>query len=312
MNTTANANAMNDTATDDSILAGLLDQLGDDDAVLETLELDGADAGNLDDSGIVEPMVADAAGDDDLLESIAAEVADDDVDGLLDAVAADAAKQDVYNEQVATSETGGAPETDAEALAQPEVAATPKKKGGSKKKDAAPAATGDEKEAAPPKAPRATSVTHKPGDLLLAKLGEKAESYLVLNMADAELAPEEQAAKRDAFVARMNDKDAIADKVREKMSMFLLWMAKGGGDLNEVLRRSLALLNAEGKLTSGDKGNLQLNLLSKPYSIGTARSQANQMFMALPELGLTIKVKGQMEPNPDSALLPLAYALLGL
>lgn len=311
MNTTANANAMNDTATDDSILAGLLDQLGDDDAVLETLELDGADAGEADDSGIVEPMVADAAGDDDLLESIAADAAGDDVDSLLDAVAADAAKHDVYNEQTATGEMGGAPETDAEALTQPEVAATPKKKGGSKKKDAAPAATGEEKEAAPPKAPRATSVTHKPGDLLLAKLGEKAESYLVLNMADAELAPEEQAAKRAAFVARMNDKDAIADKVKEKAIMLFVWLTNGG-KLNTVMERSFRLLAEEGVLTSGDKGNLQLNLLAKPLSIGTSRSQSNQIFMLFPELKLTIKEKGKMVANPDSALLPMIMLNLGL
>jgi len=128
--------------------------------------LDGADEGDLDDSGIVEPMVADAIRDDDLLEAIAADAAGDDVDSLLDAVAADAAKHDVYNEQIATNEAGGTPETHAEALTAPEGALS-KKKGGGKRKDAAPVATGEKKEAAPPKVPRATSLTHKPGELLL-------------------------------------------------------------------------------------------------------------------------------------------------
>lgn len=40
LTTNANANAMNDTAIDDVLLAGLLDQLGGDDAVLETRESD--------------------------------------------------------------------------------------------------------------------------------------------------------------------------------------------------------------------------------------------------------------------------------
>lgn len=37
-----------------------------------------------------------------------------------------------------------------------------------------------------------------------------------------------------------------------------------------------------------------------------------KMFMALPELGLVIKEKGRMVPNPDSTLLPMAYTTLGL
>ena len=193
-----------------------------------------------------------------------------------------------------------------------EAAAKGKKGGkGKKKAEAGEGAEAAAKPAKEKKAPAPTSVTHKPGDLLKHKLGEKAGEYLMFSLADAALDPDALAAKQQAFIDRMNDKDAIADKVRDKISMFLVWMVKGG-ELNEVLKRSITLLHKEGQLTSGDKGNLQLNLLEKPYSVGTARSQGNQMFMALPELGLTLKEKGRMVPNPDSALLPMAYNMLGL
>jgi len=165
----------------------------------------------------------------------------------------------------------------------------------------------------PAKAPRATSVTHRPGDLLLIKLGAEAPNLLVF---DDRHDGEQINQKLIDFVAKMNVTNSqhegyIADKVKDKMQMFLCWLAKGG-ELNEVLKRTITLLHKDGKLVSGDKGNLHLNLLSKPYSPGTARSQGNQMFMALPELGMVIKGKGTMEPNPHSPLLQMAFGALGL
>lgn len=293
----------------DALLGDLLDQLGDD-GVLETLEAAGDDdmgIGSLVDE-VIETAAAGEVGDDIIAS------ADVDTDALLDEItdAADksVAKQALYAEQDGQPQIGDAnpPESDPATV---EEAATGKgKKGGGRKKKAV--AEGDEPaEPKEPKAPRATSVTHKPGDLLMAKLGAKATDFLTLRLSDAELNEEGMQQRRTDFITRMNDSEAIADKVKEKMQMFLVWLTKGG-DLNEVLRRSLTVLHSQGELTSGDKGNLQLNLLAKPYSIGTARSQANQMFMALPELGLTVKEKGKMVANPDSALLPLAYSMLGL
>lgn len=122
MTTNANANAMNDTATDDVLLAGLLEQLGDDDALLEMVEADSTVIG--DDSGIIEPMLTDAA-DTDTAPVV------DDVDSLLDDVAAAAAKHDVYSEQTDNAGPAGtagtAPQTDAAALTE-----SAKKKGGRK------------------------------------------------------------------------------------------------------------------------------------------------------------------------------------
>jgi hypothetical protein len=319
-NMTAQVEVATAEALNDALLGDLLDQLGDD-SVLESLEAAGLD----DDLSSLTDEIVEAAGDDDIVAGEATiEAADaldvtiaadagDVTDALLDEIAEDAeregAKQALYAEQDGQPTVTDAtpPESDPTEVAD---AATGKgKKGGRKKNNVA--AAGDETAPKEPKAPRATSVTHAPGDLLVAKLGEKAKDFLMLRLSDAELDEEALKARQAEFVNRMNDRDAIADKVREKMQMFMLWLTKGG-NLNEVLKRALTVLHSQGELTSGDKGNLQLNLLSKPYSIGTARSQANQMFMAFPELGLTIKEKGRMVANPDSALLPMAYTMLGL
>ncbi|MDY7537569.1 hypothetical protein QN372_00240 [Undibacterium sp. RTI2.1] len=159
-----------------------------------------------------------------------------------------------------------------------------------------------------PKAPMATLVNTKPGALLKIRLGAKLADYLTFNVADME---EQSEQKRANFIDKMNDPDAIADKVREKVLQFFSWMLKADKP-NEVIRRALVVLKRDGELTSGDKGNLQLDLLAKPYSLGTARSQANQVFMLFPLLEITMKEKGKMVANPDSTLLMTANAMLGL
>lgn len=157
-----------------------------------------------------------------------------------------------------------------------------------------------EKKAKAPKDPRLTYVIAKKSEIVTART---AGFELVLEAADAALSEEDRAAKVAAFVASI---DALPKKVGEKAVQFFtdVQKYKGVDDIkNEVIRRAVQLLITEGELTSGDKGNLQQNLLSKPYSLGTARSQSNQMFALLPALKMTIREKGRMVPNPDSVLL---------
>lgn len=306
--TSAQNQVITDQAANDALLAELLGAVGDEVGPSGTDE-------------IIESLLVGDVGD--IAAGAGGEILDD---ALLETIDADAARTgdmlDLYAKQPAESVVGD----ETPPSTQPEMSPAPKKKRGSKKKEvAAPVATDAAgpapelaadvpppadavKEPAAPKVPRATSVTHNPGDLLLAKLGTKADEWLVF---DSTASLEQIEVDRIQFIERMNDRDAIADKVREKINMFMVWMAKGGA-LNEVLKRAITVLHKDGELTSGDKGNLQQNLLSKPYSVGTARSQANQMFMALPELQLTIKERGRMVPNPNSPLLIGAYAALGL
>lgn len=166
------------------------------------------------------------------------------------------------------------------------------------------------KEPKEPKAPRVTSTTHKPDERLMALLGGD-KTWLGFIKSDDTLAAERRA---DQFLADMHDRDAIADKVKDKAIMLLTWIASGKDTsaLNEVLLRSFSVLFKDGELTSGNKGNLQTNLLSKPYSPGTASSQSSQMFMLFPLLGITLKEKGRMIPNPDSAILEVMKLKMGV
>jgi hypothetical protein len=185
--------------------------------------------------------------------------------------------------------------------ADPEAAVEDKPK--KEKKAKAP------KEPKEPKAPRVTSITHKPGDRLVALLGDK--SFIHFSFKDD---AEANASRVDSFIEAMNTRDAIADKVKDKAIMLFTWLKseKPSSDLNEVMLRAFSTLNKDGELTSGKNGNLQTNLLSKPYSPGTAASQANQMFMLFPLLGITKREKGKMVADEDSAILTLVNARLGL
>lgn len=277
---------------EDSLLGDLLDQL-------ESVEADSnisADSG----SGEIDELLEGLNDDTGVIQADAgAALGDDALTAAIEDVERQTARQAMYAEQKSTGIADGeAPAT------QPEdLIAAPVAKG---KKAAVP------KTPKEPKEPRASSVNTKAGDLLKIKLGEKWLDYLIFNNADATTL--EQAGlemKAQEFIDKMNDRDAIAGKVQEKAIMFLTWMARGG-NLNEVLKRAITVLHEKDELTSGDKGNLQLNLLEKPYSTGTSRSQSNQVFMLFPILGLCVKEKGRMVPNPDSMLLPIAKQMLGL
>lgn len=160
----------------------------------------------------------------------------------------------------------------------------------------------------PKAAPSERHVVLSKSQKVASKLGEKASEFLVLELADAELDEAALKAKQDAVLAEI---DGLAKKVSEKAVQLFGWL-KNGGSLNEVMKRTFEVLAKDGEITSGAKGNLQTNLLAKPYSAGTAASQANQMFMLLPMLKVTMRERGRMIANPESVILMKAKAELGL
>lgn len=151
----------------------------------------------------------------------------------------------------------------------------------------------------------------KKSEKIMAKLGDKAADYLIMETADALLSPEELEAKRAALLADLDNPAKTAKKVGEKAVQIFGWV-RNGGKLNEYMHRAFKVLAEDGHLTSGINGNLQKNYLARPYAPGTASAQANQIFQLFPLLKLTIREKGRMVPNPDSVLLTTILTKLGL
>lgn len=161
----------------------------------------------------------------------------------------------------------------------------------------------------PAKTPRPGTFA-KTSEKIAHKLGDKMGEFILLELSDAALDPEALAARQAEVLASCDGASQI--KVREKMVQLFGWV-RNGGKLNEVMRRSFVTLARDGFLTSGDKGNLHSNLLEKPYSVGTARAQSNQIFSLFPILKIVNKTeKGRYELNPESALFQIAKAQLGL
>lgn len=229
------------------------------------------------------------------------------VDGTIPEAALDAAadaldKQEFYEQQSdpAASTTEGDKPQVSEEPAKP----AKKVKGEKKAKTPKPAT---EKT---PAAPRVTYHGHSKSAVLDNRLGGRTADFLVLETSDAALDPAELAAKQSELKDALDNK--LAKKVAEKCVMLFKDIGAGRKVSNEVMVRAFSTLARDGFLTSGDKGNMQAALADK-YSIGTARSQSNQMFALFPFLKITVKDgKGRQVPNPNSTILSTVLTLHGL
>lgn len=171
----------------------------------------------------------------------------------------------------------------------------------------------------PPQTPAPTPKEKKPrtpamtfaskSDKIAHKLGDKAAEFLILDLADAELDEAQLANMQTELLAAI---DKMPIKVGEKATMLFGYLREGG-KLNTVMKRAFTTLIADGHLTGGDKGNLITNLLAQPYSIGTARSQATQMFALFPALKICNgREAGKMTINNNSTILAKIKTELGL
>lgn len=151
-------------------------------------------------------------------------------------------------------------------------------------------------------------VSAKTSEKITYRLGEKAGEYLLLETADAALSGEELKKRQEELLKSFDATRQI--KVKEKMVQLFGYLSNGG-KLNEVMRRAFLVLLRDDELTSGDKGNLHKDLLAKPYSVGTARAQAGQIFSLFPLLKIVKKNEnGIYMPNPDSVILQQMKAAL--
>lgn len=149
-------------------------------------------------------------------------------------------------------------------------------------------------------------------DRIADRLGDKLVEYTVLTTADAVAAVDDEAlqvkmAETMGVIRGMNK------KCQNRASLFIEFVAGKKASLNEVIKRALTILAAEGKITTGKEGNLLANLLARPYSEAAARAMGGNTISMLEDLRvLTKDSKGTYLANPDSLLLAKANALLGL
>lgn len=211
---------------------------------------------------------------------------------------------------------------DADKAAKKEAAVAEKKVAAEKKAaDAAAAKVVREAEKAAKKAEREAAKAAKPASVprvffasknarIEAHLGEKLGDYTVLTLSDAALTGDDLKAKQQETM------DAIkvaGVKVQNRATLLIEFVAEKSSKLNEVISRALTLLFKDGKIKTGDKGNLHLNLLSKPYSPAAARAMGNNTVAALKLFKMIQKNEaGEYVANPESLMLMKANGLLGL
>lgn len=315
--TDANANTMNmQTATDLNLdnSAALLDGMLGDLAKLHADEIDlSAELEGVEDQGLViEPGLTaatallhdDELSDDDLNAIDSTEGALVEIEPPANALGDLGTLLAVTDEDLA--DLDALPESDAAPAAAD--AAEP-----SKKADKAPKAPKEPKDA------RVTYVTGKASDVLTARVGGKVNEMLILEAADLELDAAALETKQRDLLDMLNARPRAGSelstqkKVAEKVVMLFGWM-KNGGKLNEVMARTFKVLARDGHITSGEKGNLHIELLSKPYSVGTCRAQAGQMMALLPMLKIALSngEKGRLTLNPNSLIAMKLKADLGL
>lgn len=154
-------------------------------------------------------------------------------------------------------------------------------------------------------------VSAKTSEKIMFRLGSKAGDFLVLETKDAELDETALKARQEEMLKGFDGTSQI--KVREKMVQLFGYLSGTNIKLNEVMRRAFTVLLKDGNLISGEKGNLHIDLLAKPYSVGTARAQSGQIFSLFPQLKIVTKSdRGVYTANPDSVILQMMKQRLGL
>ncbi|MBE0438080.1 MAG: hypothetical protein IBX56_20055 [Methylomicrobium sp.] len=104
--------------------------------------------------------------------------------------------------------------------------------------------------------------------------------------------------------------DGLAKKVGEKAVNFFTYLKTGGG-LNEVTARAIKVMKRDGQLVGGDEGNLVKELLTKPYSLKTARSQGSQMLQLFTALKIGVRTsRGTLVLNEESIIWERLEALM--
>jgi hypothetical protein len=140
---------------------------------------------------------------------------------------------------------------------------------------------------------------------IINQLGADAIDYTTLT---PDWSSKDEAAQLEEFSAIIS---SMAEYVGDK-AVNLFSFLKTGGGLNTVTSRAFDVFIRDGQIVGGDQGNIVQNLLTKPYSIGTARSQGNQMIQLFTGLEIGKRTaRGTVVVNPDSVILERVKTILG-
>jgi hypothetical protein len=169
-------------------------------------------------------------------------------------------------------------------------------------------AAGDEAGTAPKKERTPRVHYANKTDRIKARLGAQLGDYLVLELDDAALEGDALKAKQDETLAVI---DGMAEKVKNRASLLIDWLSGKTGKPNEILKRALDVLAADGKIQTGDNGNLHKNLLSKPYSPSAARAMGRNTVTVMEKTKMIVQSgKGEFVPNPSSLFLAMANEMV--
>lgn len=168
--------------------------------------------------------------------------------------------------------------------------------------DAVPAAATPKRTAIPRK--HYTDKTERLKD----KLGAGLAEYSVLTLADAGVTDAELSVVMENTMVIIR---GMSGKAQNWAVKLIENLSGKKSSMSEVTARIFKLLRQDGFVTTGNTGNMYLNLLEKPYSPGAARAMGgNNLAMMLALRIIEADGKGRFVPNHDSLLLMKANSLL--
>lgn len=217
-----------------------------------------------------------------------------------------------------------------EAEPLPEVAEKPKKKSpkkgaakkGEKKAEKKPAETAEKPAAAseegnaPETSKKAEETPQKPAtqprkyysnkvERLNDRMGDKMNEFAILEVDDAE---RDLSKLVEDFNATMK---GAGVKVQNRIGFFTEFVSGKSDRLNSVCAEAVKVLLTDGKITTGEKGNLHTRLMKK-YSTASAKAMGGNTIIAMQKLKMVVGDKGNWMPNPDSLYLMKLKQMLSI
>lgn len=142
------------------------------------------------------------------------------------------------------------------------------------------------------------------------KFGDKLGDYLVLEVTDAALDADALKTKQ---IETMEMIKTAGVKVQGRAVFILEFIAGKTAKLNGVIESAFKTLAQDGKLTTGNEGNLHHRLLAHPYSPLAAKSMGGNTILAMKTLKVITKSEnGSYIPNPNSVVRSAMNSMLGI